>query len=64
VGDTVTAGETSGTVLRCIRATTITDWDRRELIVPNKEFISFPPTGCAPGRQQSVGSSRRFRHKS
>jgi small-conductance mechanosensitive channel len=43
VGDTVAVGETSGTVSRIrIRATTITDWDRRELIVPNKEFISFP----------------------
>ena len=43
VGDTVTIGETSGTVSRIrIRATTITDWDRRELIVPNKEFSSFP----------------------
>ncbi|MGD8649787.1 MAG: mechanosensitive ion channel, partial [Desulfobacterales bacterium] len=41
VGDTVTVGETSGTVSRIrIRATTITDWDRRELIVPNKEFIT------------------------
>ena len=41
VGDTVTVGETSGAVSRIrIRATTITDWDRRELIVPNKEFIT------------------------
>ena len=41
VGDTVTVGDTSGTVSRIrIRATTITDWDRRELIVPNKEFIT------------------------
>ena len=40
VGDTVTVGDTSGTVSRIrIRATTITDWERRELIVPNKEFI-------------------------
>jgi len=23
-----------------MRATTITDWDRRELLVPNKEFIT------------------------
>jgi potassium efflux system protein len=41
VGDTVTIGETVGTVTRIrIRATTITDWDRKELIVPNKEFIT------------------------
>jgi potassium efflux system protein len=41
VGDTVTIGETTGTVTRIrIRATTIVDWDRKELIVPNKEFIT------------------------
>ncbi len=41
VGDTVTVGQISGTVSRLqIRATTITDWDRKELIVPNKEFIT------------------------
>lgn len=41
VGDTVTVGDVSGTVSRIrIRATTITDWDRKELIVPNREFIT------------------------
>jgi potassium efflux system protein len=41
VGDTVTIGEINGTVSRIrIRATTILDWDRKELIVPNKEFIT------------------------
>jgi potassium-dependent mechanosensitive channel len=41
IGDTVTIGDITGTVTRIqIRATTITDWDRKELIVPNKEFIS------------------------
>jgi len=41
VGDTVTVGNVSGTVSRIqIRATTITDWDRKELIVPNKTFIT------------------------
>jgi potassium efflux system protein len=41
VGDTVTIGGISGTVTRIrIRATTITDGDRKELIVPNKEFIT------------------------
>ena len=41
VGDVVTVGEVSGVVTRIrMRATTITDWDRKELIVPNKEFIT------------------------
>jgi potassium-dependent mechanosensitive channel len=41
VGDIVTVGEVTGTVSRIrMRATTITDWDRKELIVPNKEFIT------------------------
>ena len=41
VGDTVTVGEVHGTVTRIrIRATTIQDWDSKELIVPNKEFIT------------------------
>ena len=41
VGDTVTVGNLSGTVSRVrIRATTITDWDRKEIIVPNKAFIT------------------------
>ena len=40
IGDTVTIGDVSGTVTRIrIRATTVVDWDRKELIVPNKEFI-------------------------
>jgi potassium efflux system protein len=41
VGDVVTIGDTSGRVSRVqIRATTIVDWNRKELIVPNKEFIT------------------------
>ncbi len=41
VGDTVTVGDVTGTVSRIrIRATTIVDWDRKELVVPNKEFIT------------------------
>ena len=41
VGDVVTVGEVSGTVTKSrMRATTIRDWDRRELLVPNKEFIT------------------------
>ena len=41
VGDTVTIGGINGTVSKIhIRATTITDFDRKELIVPNKEFVT------------------------
>jgi len=41
VGDVVTVGETEGVVTRIrIRATTIRTWDRRELLVPNKELIT------------------------
>jgi potassium efflux system protein len=41
VGDIVTIGDVSGMVTRIrIRATTVRDWDRKELIVPNKEFIT------------------------
>lgn len=41
VGDIVTVADVSGTVVRIqIRATTIMDWERREFIVPNKEFIA------------------------
>jgi potassium efflux system protein len=41
VGDTVTVGEVHGTVSRIrIRATWITAFDRKELIVPNKEFVT------------------------
>lgn len=41
VGDLVTIGDVSGRVSRIrIRATTITDFDRKDYIVPNKEFIT------------------------
>ncbi|GHC09565.1 mechanosensitive ion channel domain-containing protein [Cerasicoccus arenae] len=41
VGDIVTVGETTGKVTRIqMRGTTIMEWDRRELIVPNKEFVT------------------------
>lgn len=41
VGDMVTIGGSSGTVTRIqIRATTILDWDYKELIVPNREFVT------------------------
>ncbi|MBS0203923.1 MAG: mechanosensitive ion channel [Planctomycetes bacterium] len=41
VGDVITIGSTTGTVSRIrFRATTIVDGDRKELIVPNKAFIT------------------------
>ncbi|MCB1204848.1 MAG: mechanosensitive ion channel [Verrucomicrobiae bacterium] len=41
VGDIVTVGGVDGVVSRIrIRATTITNWDKKEFIVPNKEFIT------------------------
>jgi potassium efflux system protein len=41
VGDTITIGNVSGKVSRIqMRATTIIDWDQKELIVPNKTFIT------------------------
>lgn len=41
VGDIVTVGQITGAVSRIqIRATTISDGDRRELIVPNKDLIT------------------------
>ena len=40
-GDTVTVGDVTGTVVEIkTRATTIQDYDRKELVVPNKEFIT------------------------
>jgi potassium efflux system protein len=41
VGDIVTVDEVTGVVSRIrIRATSITNWDRKEYVVPNKEFIT------------------------
>ncbi|MCP4392272.1 MAG: mechanosensitive ion channel, partial [Gammaproteobacteria bacterium] len=41
IGDTVTVGDTDGVVTEIrIRSTTIRNWDRKELLVPNKEFIT------------------------
>ncbi len=41
VGDTITVDELSGTVTRIrTRATTILDWDNKEIVVPNKTFIT------------------------
>jgi potassium efflux system protein len=41
IGDIVSIGEVEGTVARIrTRATTIVDWDNKEVIVPNKSFIT------------------------
>ncbi|MEP3480056.1 MAG: mechanosensitive ion channel domain-containing protein [Fuerstiella sp.] len=41
ITDVVTIGDVSGSVSQIrMRATTITDWDLKEYIVPNKEFIT------------------------
>jgi potassium efflux system protein len=41
VGDIITIGEVEGTVTRIrTRATTILDWDNKEVVVPNKTFIT------------------------
>ncbi len=41
IGDWVTIGSTSGQVTKIrIRATTLLDYEQRELIVPNKEFVT------------------------
>ncbi|NMP25903.1 miniconductance mechanosensitive channel MscM [Rahnella sp. SAP-1] len=41
IGDTVTIRDLTGSVTKInTRATTIVDWDRKEIIVPNKAFIT------------------------
>lgn len=41
IGDTITIGNLHGTVSRIrIRATTVTDFDRKEIIIPNKTFVT------------------------
>ncbi|QDT97119.1 mechanosensitive ion channel domain-containing protein [Gimesia aquarii] len=41
VGDIITVDDITGVVSRIrMRATTITNWDRKEYIVPNREFIT------------------------
>ncbi len=40
-GDVITVGDVSGQVVQIrTRATTVRDWDCKELVVPNKEFIT------------------------
>ncbi|MCW2096229.1 miniconductance mechanosensitive channel MscM [Lelliottia amnigena] len=41
IGDTVTIRDLTGSITKInTRATTISDWDRKEIIVPNKAFIT------------------------
>jgi len=41
VGDIVTMGDTTGVVVRIrSRATTVRNWDRQEVVIPNKELIT------------------------
>lgn len=41
IGDVVTVGDTTGVVTQIrTRATTIRDWERKELIVPNRELVT------------------------
>ena len=41
IGDIITIGDATGKVTKIqMRATTIQDWDRKELVVPNKEFAT------------------------
>jgi potassium efflux system protein len=41
VGDVITLGGTTGKVAKIrMRATTVVNWDRQELIIPNKELIT------------------------
>ncbi|VFP88346.1 Miniconductance mechanosensitive channel MscM [Candidatus Erwinia haradaeae] len=41
IGDTVTIRDLTGSITRInTRATTITDWDHKEIIVPNKSFLT------------------------
>ncbi len=41
IGDTISVNGVIGDVTRIkMRATTVTDWDRKELVIPNKNFIT------------------------
>ncbi len=45
IGDTVTIGGVSGVITRIrIRSTSLTDWDNREMIIPNQKLIVEPLT--------------------
>ena len=41
IGDVVTVGDVTGTITRIrARATVVTDWDNKEIMIPNKAFIT------------------------
>ena len=41
IGDTITVGDTGGTVEKItIRSTVVTNWERQTIIIPNKNFIT------------------------
>ena len=41
IGDTITIGKLTGEVTRIrIRATTILDWDKKEIVIPNKTLVT------------------------
>lgn len=41
IGDVVTVGDVTGTVARIsARATTVTDFDNKEILIPNKSFVT------------------------
>ncbi len=78
VGDTVTVGgaganATHGTVSRIrIRTTTVTDWDNKELVIPNKAFVtdqlinwtlSSPVTRVIVPVRIAFGSDTTLAHK-
>jgi hypothetical protein len=62
LGDTVTIRDLTGTVTKIkTRATTIVDWDRKEIIVPNKAFITeqFINWSCPMPSPGSAAHSHR-----
>ena len=60
VGDTVTIGELTGKVARIrIRATTIVDWDNKEIVVPNKNFITDLNVLQAPEETVAMTGDRK-----
>ncbi len=69
IGDTVTIRDLTGSVTRInTRATTISDWDRKEIIVPNKAFIteqfinwSLSDSVTARGADGAGACGRRYR---
>ena len=67
VGDIVTIGDKDGVVTKIrIRATTLRDWDGKELLVPNKEFITgrllnWTPVRFADAHHHPGGYSLRQR---